>query len=99
MIGGAPAPRRSQEYVWLITGPLAAFAFICVVGFWAADPDWYHAWLGGLAALAGVAVAGVAVLNVLIRRQSATVVITEVPLVLAIYFLPPVMVILAVTGG
>ena len=99
MTGRRPSPRRSPEYAWLITTPLAALVFVCVLVFWVEDPDWYTAWLGGLAALAGVVVANIAVLNVLIRRQNTYVIVTEIPLVLAIYFLPPVMVIAAVTVG
>ncbi|HEV8175414.1 MAG TPA: bifunctional diguanylate cyclase/phosphodiesterase [Actinoplanes sp.] len=99
MTGRRPSPRRSPEYAWLITTPLAVLVFICVVVFWVQDPDWYTEWLGGLAALAGVVVANIAVLNVLIRRQNTYVIVTEIPLVLAIYFLAPVTVIVAVTFG
>jgi diguanylate cyclase (GGDEF)-like protein len=99
MTGRRPSPRRSPEYAWLITTPLAVLVFICVVVFWVQDPDWYTEWLGGLAALAGVVVANIAVLNVLIRRQNTYVIVTEIPLVLAIYFLAPVTVIAAVAFG
>ncbi|GAB1644937.1 putative bifunctional diguanylate cyclase/phosphodiesterase [Krasilnikovia sp. MM14-A1259] len=99
MTGRRPSPRRSPEFAWFITVPLAAFAVVCAVIFWIADPRWYEHWLGGLAALAGVIVAAVAVLNVLIRRQNTYVVLTEIPLVLAICFLPPMMVLTVVTVG
>jgi diguanylate cyclase (GGDEF)-like protein len=99
MTGRRPSPRRSPEYAWLITTPLAALVFVCVLVFWVQDPDWYTEWLGGLAALAGLVVANIAVLNVLIRRQNTYVIVTEIPLVLAIYFLAPVMVIVAVALG
>jgi diguanylate cyclase (GGDEF)-like protein len=99
MTGRRPSPRRSPEYAWLITTPLAALVFICVLVFWVQDPRWYTDWLGGLAALAGLVIANIAVLNVLIRRQNTYVIVTEIPLVLAIYFLAPVMVIVAVALG
>jgi diguanylate cyclase (GGDEF)-like protein len=99
MTGRRPSPRRSPEYAWLITTPLAALVFICVLVFWVQDPRWYTDWLGGLAALAGLVIANIAVLNVLIRRQNTYVIVTEIPLVLAIYFLAPVMVIAAVALG
>ena len=90
---------RSPEYAWLITTPLAVFALACALGFGFAHPDWYHAWRGGLIATVAIAIAGSAVLNVLIRRQNTHVTVTEIPLVLAIFFLPPTMVIIAATVG
>src|SRR5690349_1183780 len=99
MTGRQPSPRRSPEYAWLITAPLAAFALVCLVGFWIQEPGWYTAWLGGLAALAGLVIAHHAALNLLIRRQNTLVVVTEIPLVLAIYFLPPPMVLIVATLG
>jgi diguanylate cyclase (GGDEF)-like protein len=89
--------RRSAQYAWLVTGPLAVFALICVAVFWANRPDWYESWRGGLITMAGLMIAYVGVVNVVVRRQTFTVVATELPLVLALYYLPPVMVILAAT--
>ena len=94
------APRRSSQFAWLITNPLALIALVCFIVFWVQDPDWYRSWrdlLGGLVALAALIVANVGVFNVVIRRQGFFVVVTEIPLVLAIFYLPPVMVILAAT--
>jgi len=91
------APRRSSQYAWLITNPLAIFAAICTIVFWTENDRWYEAWASGLLALAALIVANVGVFNVVIRRQGFFVVVTEIPLVLAIYYLPPVMVILAAT--
>jgi diguanylate cyclase (GGDEF)-like protein len=99
MTGRQPSPRRSPEYAWLITTPLAASAFVCLVIFWVQDPHWYVKWPGGLAALAGLVLAHNAVLNLLIRRQTMLVVVTEIPLVLAIYFLPHPMVLIVVALG
>jgi diguanylate cyclase (GGDEF)-like protein len=99
MTAGQQSRRRSPEYAWLITTPLAAFVVACIVAFWIQDPDWYDDWLGGLAALVGLLIASIAVLNLLIRRQNTYVIVTEIPLVLAIYFLSPVMVICAVIVG
>src|SRR3954462_15496806 len=97
MTGRRPSPRRSSKYAWLITWPLALVAITCFVVFWAQHPSWFLAWPGGLAALAALIAAHVAVLNVVIRRQTMTVAVTEIPLVLALFFLPPPMVILVVT--
>src|SRR5690242_14093610 len=91
------SPRRSAKYAWLITWPLALVAIACFVTFWVQLPHWYRWWPAGLAALAALIAAQFAVINVVIRRQSMSVAVTEIPLVLALYYLPPPMVILVVT--
>ncbi len=93
------ARRRSAQYAWLITGPLALFAITCAGLFWAADPRWYEYWLEGLVALGGVCLAYVGVFNVVIRRSTYSIIVTEVPATLALYYLPPTMVICAVAGA
>jgi diguanylate cyclase (GGDEF)-like protein len=96
MSGRRPSPRRSSEYAWLITGPLALVAIGCLVAFCVRDPHWYQDWVKGLAAVAALIAADFAVLNLVVRRQSISISVTEIPVVLALYFLPPAMVILAV---
>jgi diguanylate cyclase (GGDEF)-like protein len=97
MTGRVQRWRRSSEYAWLLTTPMAVLALVCVTIFWVLDPDWYESWPAGLAILAAAIAAHVAVLNVVIRRQTFSIPVTEIPLVLALYFLPPVMAILAMT--
>jgi diguanylate cyclase (GGDEF)-like protein len=97
MIGRRASPRRSSEYAWLITWPLALFTLVCLTLFWVHDPRWYRAWPAGVAALAALVAAYFAVLNVVVRRQSMSVFVIEIPMVLALYYLPPVMVILVAT--
>lgn len=89
-----PAPRRSSQYAWLITGPLGALSIVCLSYFWAVEPRWYLEWPGGLAALASFVVAYSAILNFVVRRQAFTLTINEIPLVVALFFLPPVLIIL-----
>src|SRR4051812_18628791 len=91
----ARSPRRSSQYAWLITGPLAIFSIVCLVVFWVKDPGWWHYWPGALLVFGGFIVAHVGVLNIVVRRQAFAVVLNEIPLILAIYFLPPPAVILA----
>jgi diguanylate cyclase (GGDEF)-like protein len=94
-----PRTRRSALYAWLITSPLALFVVVCTTYFWVQDPHWYRYWLGGLLALAGVCVAYVGVFSVVVRRSTYGIVVAEVPFVLSLYFLPPVMVILVAAAG
>src|SRR5690348_11868727 len=90
---------RSAQYAWLITGPLAIFAVVCTIGFWVTDPDWYKSWFGGLVALAGICLAYVGVFNVVIRRSTYNVSLTEVPFVLALFYLPTPLPTLAAVGA
>jgi hypothetical protein len=99
MVGRPRARQHSAQYAWLITGPLAVFAAICFAAFWANHPAWYDKWPAGLVALAGICLAYVGVFNVVIRRSTYSLILTEVPLVLVLYFLPPPMVILVVAGA
>jgi diguanylate cyclase (GGDEF)-like protein len=91
--------RRTAQHAWLITVPLALFAAACAAAFWVADPFWYRSWIGGLVGLVGIVVANIGVFNVVIRRTTFSVFITEAPLVLAFFYLPPVMVLLVVAGA
>ncbi|AGL14416.1 bifunctional diguanylate cyclase/phosphodiesterase [Actinoplanes sp. N902-109] len=97
MAGRAPSSRGSAQYAWLITSPLAIFALIALVAYWARDPGWWHSWPGALAVLAAFIVAHVGVLNIVFRRQAFLLVLNEIPLILAIYFLPAPAVILTQT--
>src|SRR5919112_1519877 len=94
MMARPAPPRRSSQYAWLITYPLALFALICIIAFWVRYPDWYRGWYFGLIALVFLSVSYIGVFNVVIRRQNLSVVVTEIPLVLALYYLSPVVVIL-----
>src|SRR4051794_39871829 len=97
MVRGPRARRRSAHYAWLITNPLALFALVCAGVFWYQQQDWYKSWAAGLILLPTFLVAYIGVFNFTIRRSGFNVFITDIPLVLALYYLPPVMVILVVT--
>ncbi len=99
MVGRPRSQRRSAQYAWLITGPLGLFAFVCAAVFWSNEPHWYYSWLRGLFALALLAASSITIFNVVIRRQTFNVIVTELPLVLALFYLPPTMVICAVTAA
>src|SRR4029453_16811361 len=51
MMARPAPPRRSSQYAWLITYPLALFALICIIAFWIRHPDWSDDWFLGLIAL------------------------------------------------
>ncbi|MFI6076019.1 putative bifunctional diguanylate cyclase/phosphodiesterase [Actinoplanes sp. NPDC051343] len=84
--------RQSAQNAWLITSPLAIFALVCTAFFWVNKPNWYSHWLGGLLALAGICLAYVGVFNVVIRRSTYSIILTEIPFVLVLYYLPAAMV-------
>jgi diguanylate cyclase (GGDEF)-like protein len=90
---------RSEQYAWLITGPLGLFAVLCTTAFWISDPGWYRDWDVGLLIFALYAVASLVVFNVVIRRSSYGMVVNEVPLILGLFYLPPVLMILVIVGG
>jgi diguanylate cyclase (GGDEF)-like protein len=89
-----PSPRRSTDYAWLITGPLALLAVVCSTALGLLTDQPFGAWGIALCLLAGMVAAGIPVLNFVIRRQAFGVTLTEIPLVLALYYLPPLTVVL-----
>jgi diguanylate cyclase (GGDEF)-like protein len=96
MAGRGRAQGRSAEYAWLITGPLAFLTVVAVVIFWINDPRWYTAWPQGLLLFGAFLIAFIGVFTFTIRRSVFNVFLTDIPLLLAFYFLPPTMVIVMV---
>ncbi|MEU4693200.1 bifunctional diguanylate cyclase/phosphodiesterase [Actinoplanes sp. NPDC023714] len=96
MAGRSRSRRRSADYAWLITGSLALFALACTVGFWINFPPRPGDWLPALLVLALYLVTQFAEFNVVIRRSGFTVTVTEVPLVLGLYYVSPVLMIFVV---
>ncbi|MGC4848193.1 putative bifunctional diguanylate cyclase/phosphodiesterase [Micromonospora sp. DT15] len=94
---GNNVPRRSTERAWLITGPLASLA-ILITTFLAVTETIKPRDLlvAGLLVLVMV-VAGVPTLSFVVRRQAVVVTLTEIPLVLGLYWLSPVLVVLIAT--
>jgi diguanylate cyclase (GGDEF)-like protein len=101
---------RAAERGWLITGPLGLLAVIWAATLALTQADWtdapgihypavYQTW-GVAALLLGVFVgAEVAVFHFVIRRQGFSITINEIPLVLALFYLPPLMVVLAYSAS
>ena len=90
------APRRT-EHAWLITGPLALCAVIvCLLLGLTVTPALGNLPVTLLLTVAMV-VAAIPTINVVIRRQAFLVFPTEIPLVVALFVLPPLSVVLAYT--
>ena len=89
--------RRTAENAWLITGPLAFLAVICSTFLGIAAPGPHGRWGIGLLLLVALVAAHLPVLSFVVRRQSFSATITEIPLVLALYYLPPLAVVLVAT--
>ncbi|MFI1993232.1 putative bifunctional diguanylate cyclase/phosphodiesterase [Actinoplanes sp. NPDC020271] len=99
MAGRSSPQPRSEQFAWLITGPLILFAVVCTTAFWVTDTHWHDAWGAGLLIFPLYSVASLTLFNVVIRRSSVGIVVNEVPLVLGLYYLSPVLMILLVVGG
>ncbi|MEV4810543.1 putative bifunctional diguanylate cyclase/phosphodiesterase [Micromonospora avicenniae] len=93
MTAGSPPTRRSTDQAWLITAPLALLAIVCslLLAVVAPLPP------GSLPKAAIIFVIMVAastqVLHFVVRRQALEIIVTEIPLVLAFYHLPPLTVV------
>lgn len=99
MAGLNASRRSSSQYAWLVTAPLALFAAVCLLVFAFTERHWWDDWPRGLVAFAAFVVAQVAVLRVVIRRTAFHVVLTEIPLFLALYYLSPPQVVLSLTAA
>jgi diguanylate cyclase (GGDEF)-like protein len=92
-----PASGRSPDLAWLITGPLALLSVVLTtVLALTRGPlvrDW---WLAGIFFVVLI-VTNIGVLHVVVRRQGFSVTVNEMPLVLALFMLPPVTVIVICT--
>ncbi|WP_446216965.1 EAL domain-containing protein [Micromonospora sp. IBHARD004] len=89
--------RRTTEQAWLITGPLAFLAVICSTFLGIASPEPHGRWGIALLLLVALVAAHLPVLSFVVRRQQLSATITEIPLVLALYYLPPLTVVLVAT--
>ena len=97
MVGRRPPSRRSTEYAWLITGPLALLSVFCCTALGLMVRPAFGSWIVTVVVFAAMIAAAMPTLNIVVRRQALGVTLTEIPLVLAFYFLPPLSVVLAYT--
>ncbi|NES12575.1 MULTISPECIES: bifunctional diguanylate cyclase/phosphodiesterase [Micromonospora] len=97
MSGRDKPRRRSSEDAWIITAPLVLLAVTCatVTGLITDRP--FGGWAPAALLLVVMLLASGPVVGVVIRRQSLGMTLTDLPLVLAFYFLPPLAVVLIYT--
>jgi diguanylate cyclase (GGDEF)-like protein len=84
---------RSSQVAWLVTGPLAAVAIVLTVAAQVGDPIEDHEWPLALAFLGLFVVAEAAVMRFEVRRQAFAISVVEVPLLLALFYLSPLLVV------
>jgi diguanylate cyclase (GGDEF)-like protein len=94
-----PKPRavfpRSSERAWLLTLPLLVVAVLLTLAAQVGRPITGWQWLLSVVFLAAFVAAQLTVLRMEVRRQSILVTVAEVPLLLALFYLPPVLLVLA----
>ncbi|MDG4828396.1 EAL domain-containing protein [Solwaraspora sp. WMMD1047] len=91
------SPRRSADLAWFITAPLALVTVIWSTALSILIDEPVGEWLIAAILLLVMVVTEGSMLHFVIRRQSFGVTITEIPLVLALFYLPPLMVVVVYT--
>src|SRR5690349_17912561 len=99
MVKRPPSRFGGAQRAWLITFPLGLLALICGVAFWIAEPPTPKDWLLALPFFVAYLIINRDVFNIVIWRSTFAVTVSDVPLVLAFFYLPPVLVILVVSGA
>ncbi|WP_430780431.1 putative bifunctional diguanylate cyclase/phosphodiesterase [Actinoplanes sp. G11-F43] len=99
MVERPRARRGGAQRAWLITYPLALFVVLCSIGFWITEPHWYVSWPLGLGFFGALLIAHRTGQSIVIWRSSFYVGLTELPILLALFYLPPMMVILVASGA
>ncbi|MFB9237498.1 putative bifunctional diguanylate cyclase/phosphodiesterase [Plantactinospora siamensis] len=97
--------RRKSDLAWLITGPLAVVAVLACVLLGVLNPAPSEYWTQStlathlillLGLLTALVLAGIPTLNLVVRRQAVTISITEIPIVVALHYLPALLVVVLV---
>ncbi len=90
MAGRAAEPHRSPQYAWFITAPLALLATAIAVGLAVAAPQPAGEWPSAIIFLVLFVAADAAVLHFVVRRQGFAININEIPFIVALFYLPPI---------
>ncbi|WFE42453.1 bifunctional diguanylate cyclase/phosphodiesterase [Micromonospora sp. WMMD998] len=99
MIGRGQPRRRSSEDAWIITAPMALIAVACSVVTGLVSDHPVGRWPQAALLLGLMVVAGMPMLSLVVRRHSVAITLTELPLVLALFFLPPLTVVITYTAA
>ncbi|MGS2613661.1 EAL domain-containing protein [Micromonospora sp. LZ34] len=94
MARSQPSARRPVDSAWLITAPMALITVVFCTVASAVQPPPVDDLAMGVILLFAMVAAGTQVLQFIVRRQALAVTLTEIPLVLAFYYLEPVTVVL-----
>src|SRR4051794_603735 len=93
MAGRQAPPRRSPEYVWLITGTLTVMTVVFGVALAKLHPGWADRWPAALLALPSFVLLGMSSRIIQVRRHGFSLSLNEISLVLSFYFAPAVLVV------
>nr|MDT0661012.1 bifunctional diguanylate cyclase/phosphodiesterase [Micromonospora sp. DSM 115978] len=89
--------RRPAERAWFITGPLAMLAVFWSTALGVVSEDPLGDWPAAAFLLVVMVASEIPVFYFVIRRQALVFSLTELPLVLALFFLPPLTAVIIVT--
>jgi diguanylate cyclase (GGDEF)-like protein len=99
MVKRRPPRQGGAQRAWLITYPLGLLAIVSAAAFWKAAPPEPMDWLLALPFFLVYLIVHRDVFNIVIWRTTFAVTVSDVPLVLAFFYLPPVLVILVVSSA
>ncbi|MEU7590451.1 bifunctional diguanylate cyclase/phosphodiesterase [Micromonospora sp. NPDC049230] len=91
--------RRTTEHAWLITAPLAGIALVGSLVLALTVPIRFEDWPTAVALLVVMAAAGIPTLSFVVRRQAVVVTLLEIPLVLALFWLSPLLMVVVATAA
>ncbi|MFR9774627.1 putative bifunctional diguanylate cyclase/phosphodiesterase [Micromonospora sp. MS34] len=97
MIGRGQARRRSSEDAWIITAPLALAAVVCATATALVADRPVGEWPLAALLLVLMVAAGIPLLSLIVQRQTIGVTLTEIPFVFALFYLPPLTVVIVYT--
>jgi diguanylate cyclase (GGDEF)-like protein len=86
---------RSPQFAWFVTGPLAALAILLTLAAQAGHPLPLSQWLLGLVFFGLFLVANSTFIRFEINRQGFSLSVIEVPLLLALFYLSPLLVVMS----
>ncbi|WP_433127373.1 putative bifunctional diguanylate cyclase/phosphodiesterase [Micromonospora sp. CA-240977] len=91
--------RRTTEHAWLITAPLAGIALVGSLILALTVPIRLADWPTAVVLLVVMAAAGIPTLSFVVRRQAMVVTLSEIPLVLALFWLSPLLMVVVATAA